>query len=509
MNASAPVPFDLLITGGRVMDPETGFDAIADVGIRDGRIAAIGTDLGPARDRIDASGQIVAPGFIDLHSHGHSIAADRMQAFDGITTTLELEIGTLPVGPWYEMQAARGRILNYGSSTAWINARKAVITGIDLTGLTPLEATAAGVEDNRWATDVADPDQIDAIVAKVREGILDGGIGIGFPNAYASGAGVKEMTELCQLAADTGVPTFTHVAYSSNVDPCSSIEAYVRLIGYAGATGAHMHICHLNSTSGIDVGRAAEILRKAQAQGLPITVEAYPYGTGSTVIGASFLSDPLYPVRTGQGYDAVHVVATGHRFSSRDELLAAVEENASELIFTDFLDSEGAGAGTYGPQQDLLDISVTYPGGAIASDAMPWIDASGANYWGEVWPLPDNVFSHPRSSGTFTRFFRQFVRDRELVPMMDAIAKCTLIPARIIEGCAPAMTRKGRVQTGCDADIVVFDPARIGDRASFEDMNRPAVGVSALLVNGTPVILEGEMQLDARPGRPVRGEVAR
>lgn len=500
--------FDLLITGGRVMDPETGFDAIADVGIRDGSIVAIGHDLGPATHRIEAAGQIVAPGFIDLHSHGHSIAADRMQAFDGITTTLELEIGTLPVGPWYAAQAARGRILNYGSSTAWINARKAVMTGIDLSGLTPLEATAAGVEDNRWATDVAEPAQVADIVARVREGILDGGIGIGFPNAYASGAGVKEMTELCQMAADLGVPTFTHVAYASNVDPRSSIEAYIRLIGYAGATGAHMHICHLNSTSGIDIARAAEILQKAQAQGLPITVEAYPYGTGSTVIGASFLSDPLYPVRTGQGYEAVHVVATGHRFTSRDELLAAVEQNPSELIFTDFLDSEGEGAGSYGPQQDLLDISVTYPGGAIGSDSMPWVDTAGANYWGEDWPLPADVFSHPRSSGTFTRFFRQFVRERNLVPMMEAIAKCTLIPARVIEGCAPVMKRKARIQIGCDADIVVFDPDLIGDRATFEEMNRPAVGVSALLVNGVPVIVGGEMQVDVRPGQPVRSGVA-
>lgn len=492
--------YDVLITGGRVMDPETGHDAVADVAIQGGRIVAIGTDLGPAAQVIGAQGMIVAPGFIDLHAHGQSVAADRMQAFDGITTTLELEIGTLPVSAWYDGQAQRGRILNYGTAAAWVFARKQVMTGIDLSGLSPLEATAAGQDDTRWSTDIATADQVEAILSQVRAGIEDGGIGIGIPNAYASGAGVKEMTELCQLAADTGVPTFTHVAYSSNIDPRSSVESYIRLIGYAGATGARMHICHLNSTSGTDIARCAQILQKAQAQGLPITVEAYPYGTGSTVVSASFFADPAYPQRSGQDYSSIHVVTTGHRFGSREELLEAAADNPAELIFADFLNAEG-----YGPQQHLLDISSTYPGGAIASDAMPWIDETGAPYTGEAWPLPDNVFSHPRSAGTFTRFFRQFVRERELVPMMEAIRKCTLIPAQIVECAAPDMRRKGRLQAGCDADIVVFDPETLGDRATFAEMNRPSEGVSALLVGGAPVILGGAMQVDARPGRPVRG----
>ena len=493
--------FDLLIRGGRVMDPETGHDEIADLAITGDHIAAIGHNLGTAARTIDATGRIVAPGFIDIHAHGQSIPADRMQAFDGVTTSLELEVGTLPVAPWYAMQAGTGRVLNYGTAAAWILARKAVIIGMTLTGGAPLEMMGAGANDPRWVHDIATDDQVAAITALIREGLAEGAIGIGIPNAYASGAGVKEMVAVCQLAAETGTPTFTHVAYTARIDPQSAIEAYTRLIGYAGATGAHMHICHLNSTSGTDIAGAVAILQKAQAQGLPITVEAYPYGTGSTVVSAAFYQDPDFPKRSGRSYDSLQLVASGYRFQSREDLLAAAERNPGELILTHFLNTEG-----YGPQQPLLDLSVLYPGGAIASDAMPWVDASGAIYTGEDWPLPETVFSHPRSSGTFTRFFRQYVRERPLAGLMEAIAKCTLIPCRVIEDRAPAMRRKARLQVGCDADIVVFDPEEIGEQATFQHMNRPARGIHDLLVNGAPVIAGGALVIDARPGRPIRAE---
>lgn len=494
--------FDIVIRGGRVMDPETGFDQICDLGILGDQIAALGENLGPAHQVIEATGQIVAPGFIDIHAHGQSIPADRMQAFDGVTTTLELELGALPVGNWLAAQEKSGRILNFGTAAAWIFARKAVIIGMDLGNTPSLEMMGAGADDPRWQNDIAEAEQVEEIVALTRQGIEEGGIGIGLPNAYAPGTGVKEMVAICQLAADTGTPTFSHVAYTADIDPQSSIEAYIRLIGYAASTGAHMHICHLNSTSGTDVIRATELLQKAQSYGLPITVEAYPYGTGSTVVSAAFYADPTFPKRTGRTYDSIQVVATGYRFQNREEVIAAAKKNPGELILTHFLNTEG-----YGPQQHLLDASVLYPGGAVASDAMPWIDASGAVFTSEEWPLPENVFSHPRSSGTFTRFFRQYVRERPLVGLMEAIERCTLIPCKVIEHCAPALQRKARLQVGFDADIVVFDPATIGERATFQQMNRTAEGVSHLLVNGEPVIWQSEMVVDARPGRAIRSKV--
>ncbi|MBP0615102.1 amidohydrolase family protein [Jiella mangrovi] len=494
--------FDIVIRGGRVIDPESGRDEIADVAIRGDAIAAVGADLGPAERVIEARGLVVAPGFVDLHAHGQSVPADRMQAFDGVTTTLELEVGALPVGEWYDVHARMGRVLNYGTAAAWLFARKAVMIGLDLdASQSSIAFMGAGSHDMRWSVETAGDREVEEIVALVRQGLDEGAIGIGIPNGYAPGAGLKELTRICDQAYETGCPTYTHIPYASNIDPKSAVESYVRLIGLAGATGAHMHVCHLNSTSLQDIERAAEILQRAQAQGLPVTVEAYPYGTGSTVVGAGFFTDPEFIRRTGTGYDDIQLVRNGHRFTDVDDLVTAREKDPSDLVLWHFLDVEANDR-----HRELLDVSITYPGGAIASDAVPWTLPDGSLYFGEEWPLPEEVSSHPRSSGTFTRFLRQYVRERGAVSLMEAIAKCTLIPARVIEGCAPQMSRKARLKPGCDADIVVFDPETVTDKATFEAMNRTSEGVVHLLVNGRSVIADGTLDREAAPGRPVRRE---
>lgn len=491
---------DIVIRQGRVLDPETGLDAVCDIAIHGDKITAVGGEIGAGGREIDATGLIVAPGFVDIHAHGQSVAADRMQAFDGVTTSLELEVGALPVAGWYDRQARLPRALNYGTAAAWIFGRKAVMGAITLDPeVHPIDQMGAGAEDMRWSTEAADAAQTAEIVAHVRQGLDEGAIGIGIPNGYAPGAGVKEMTEICDLAAAHGTPTFTHIAYLSNIDPQSSIDSYVRLIGLAGATGAHMHICHLNSTSLMDIERVTQLVARAQAQGLPVTTEAYPYGTGATVVSAGFFSDPDFTKRTGSDYSAVELIRNHHRFTGRDDIERARKAAPTDLVMWHFLDVE-----VNEEHRRLLDLSVTYPGGSIASDAMPWIDEDGAIYEGLDWPLPDRLSAHPRSSGTFTRFLSQYVRDREIMSLMEGIAKCTLLPAKVIQGCAPQMRRKARLQPGCDADITIFDLEALADRADFTAMNRPSEGVRHLLVNGTPVISEGGLNTEAAPGRPIR-----
>ena len=490
----------LVISGGRVVDPESGMDAVADVAIADGRIEAVGTGLGGAERVIDATGLIVAPGFIDLHAHGQSIPADRMQAFDGVTTTLDLEAGVMPVASWYRRQHEQGRILNYGAATNWAFARIGAMTGINEES--SLEAFGRAMRDPRWSENVSTPEEQEGILERIKAGLDEGGIGVGILNAYAPGAGVQELTALCQLCAAENVPTFTHIAYMANRDPKSAAEAYVRLIGYAGATGCHMHICHFNSSSKTDVERCEKLIRKAQEQGLPITVEAYPYGTGSTVISASFFSDPEFESRNAATYDQVQIVATGRRLKDRADLLASQAQDPSQLVLWHVLDTEND------PRHaDMLDLSVLYPGGAIASDAMPWSLSDGSTYTGDAWPLPEEATSHPRSSGTFTRFISRWVRDRQAISLIDGIAKCTLIPAQILGASTPEMNAKGRLKPGMDADVTVFDLATLADRAEFTAMNRPAEGVRHLVVSGTPVISDGVMDVAARPGRSVRRPV--
>lgn len=492
---------DFILRGGRVIDPESGHDAIADVAVKDGKIVSIGTVSESAARTIDASGLVVTAGFIDLHAHGQSIPADRMQAFDGVTTALELELGVLPIARWYDEQAHAGRVLNYGASTGWVFGRIATMTAQQTES--SVEGMGRAMRDKRWVEETASPAETAEIVERVRQGLEQGGLGIGFPNAYAPGAGVKELSDLCSLAAEFGTPTYTHVAYMSNVDPKSSVDAYVRLIGLAGATGAHMHICHFNSTSLQDVERSAELVRKAQEQGLKVTVEAYPYGTGSTVVGAGFFSDPAFPERMGTGYDAIELVASRHRFKDREELLRSQQEDPGALVLIHFLD-----VAVNDRHRSLLDTSVMYPGGAIASDAVPWTLADGTTYIGDAWPLPEDAVSHPRSSGTYAKFLKEWVRERKVCSLSEGLSKCSLIPAQILEASTPAMRNKGRLKPGADADIVVFDYETLTDRADFQAMNRPSEGVCHLLVGGQPVITDGELVLDARPGKPVRRPIS-
>ncbi len=154
-------------------------------------------------------------------------------------------------------------------------------------------------------------------------------------------------------------------------------------------------------------------------------------------------------------------------------------------------------------------MAVLFPGGLIASDAMPWLSTrTGQETDPNVWPLPDDAFSHPRSAGTFIRFLAHYVRDRKLISWPDAIAKTSYLPAKLLEETAPQMKKKGRLQVGMDADITVFDPATVQDRATYERPNQTSVGVKYLLVNGAFVIRNAELDTKAFPGRPVRRAVS-
>ncbi len=492
---------ELVIRGGRVIDPETRLDRICDIAVAERRIVAVGHDLGPAARTIEAAGLVVAPGFIDLHAHGQSLPADRMQAFDGVTTTLELEAGALPVSRWYDEQAARGRTLNHGCAANWVTARISVMNQVrPEPGIGFMAAHAA---DRRWADAIASDAEVAAMLAMLRQGLDEGGIGIGVLNAYAPGSGVKEMTAICELAAEYAVPTYTHVAFMANEDPQSSIEAYTRLVGYAGTTGAHMHICHFNSTSMMDAELAARLVATAQRQGLRVTTEAYPYGTGSTLMSAAFFRDPDFARRGGREWSALEVLDSGRRFEKHEDVLAAQAQDPGAIVLWHFLDTEANQR-----HREILDASVLFPGGAIASDAMVWLRPDGQIYEGDAWPLPEGMSSHPRSAGTFTRFLARWVRERRVMSLSDGLAKCTLIPARILGDSTPAMRRKGRLQAGCDADIVVFDWDELEDRATFKEMNLPSVGMKHVLVGGAAVIAAGELVREARPGRAVRRRVA-
>ncbi|MGH8239982.1 MAG: amidohydrolase family protein, partial [Steroidobacteraceae bacterium] len=144
-----------------------------------------------------------------------------------------------------------------------------------------------------------------------------------------------------------------------------------------------------------------------------------------------------------------------------------------------------------------------YPGGAIASDGTPWTH-EGRRLEGDVWPLPATAYAHPRSAGTFSRFLRIYARERNTLTFMEAIEKASLIPARILEDSVPQMKNKGRIRVGADADIIVFDPKTVADRATFEKPAATSIGMLHVVVNGTPVIANRNLIRKALPGKAIR-----
>ena len=489
-------PFDIVLTGGRVIDPETGLDAVRDVGLKAGRIAAIsGAPLQGARI-IDAAGHVVAPGFIDLHAHGQQLPAAWVQAFDGVTTALELESGVLPIGKYYETTGAEGRPINYGASAAWTYARIAEKEGLEPDGT--LSWFQQAFSYGNWQNTLATPEELERILARVEEGLNEGGLGIGINAGYAPGYGRKEYYELALLAKRMEVPTYTHVRYNSVIEPLSTFEAFEELIALSAATGAHMHVCHVNSSGTRDIEACTDLLKGAQERGLPITVEAYPYGAGSSAVGAEIYRGNWLE-RWGAP-DASSLELNGQPLTQEkiDELQAAEPGAAVVMHFLRPDSSE--------EDQRLLDLSVLYPGGAIASDAVPWSHGDGF-LEGDVWPLPDEAFAHPRSAGCYARFLGKWVREREVISLSDALAKASLIPARILEASVPQMRAKGRMQVGADADIVVFDAGTVIDNATFVAPNALSTGFKDVIVNGTPIIAGGTRVEGVLPGQAIRRPV--
>ena len=296
--------YDVVFANGRVIDPESSLDAIRNVGLKEGKIAAISTAPLKGKTAVDATGLIVAPGFIDWHSHGQNILSDRVHAFDGVTTALEFEMGMLPVATWYALQAQNGRALNYGASSSWAIARVATLEGIPLPDNPSPEWAFDKFRLHKWPNDVATKEQVDRIVDMAERGLKEGGIGIGLVPGYAPGSGYKELLAMQALATRYGVPTYSHVRAEGDVDPLSAAQAYGEMISLAAATGGRVHICHLNSTSFGDIGVAVRMIESAQRLGAKITVEAYPYAAASTGIGAAVLA-PDNLARAGMTYGSI------------------------------------------------------------------------------------------------------------------------------------------------------------------------------------------------------------
>ena len=453
-SGTAAQSYDLVLAGGRVMDPESGLDAVRHVGIRDGTIAAISESPLDGETVVDVSGLVVAPGFIDLHAHGQDLFSSQLQAQDGVTTALELESGTGDVDEWYASREGKAAI-HYGATASHGAARRLALGG------------------QRQAVRLAaDLEQVVVMEDRLRDELGRGALGLGFGIQYTPGARREEIHRLFQLAAEEGVTNFVHVRYAGLVEPGSSIEAVHEMIANAASTGAGVHIVHIGSSGLGQVPTLLSMIEGAQASGLDVTTEVYPYTAASTDIRAAIF-DPGWRERLGGDFGDIEWDATGERLT--EETFNERRETGGRII-------------AHIIPQEMFELALAHPAVMVASDGVPFVNGQG----------------HPRGAGTFARVLGRYVREEGLLTLMEAIRKMTLMPAQRLDAYVPQMAGKGRIRVGADADITVFDPATVIDNATFQSPTQPSSGIEHVLVAGTFVVRDAELIETAFPGQAIR-----
>ena len=452
--------YDRVILGGHVMDPASQLDAVRNIGLQGARIAVITTHAIRGRDTIDArgGGLIVAPGFIDLHAHGQTPETYRFYALDGVTTALELELGTSDVAAWYREREGGERI-NYGVSIGHIKVRMAVMHD---------SGTWMPVSDGAYRA--ASPAQIGEIAQRIELGLSEGAVDIGAGFPYTPAATRDELLALFRVAARTKTPIHVHIT--------PGVAGLKEALALAGETNAPLHVVHINSAGLAETPVMLAMVTDARAHGRDVTTEAYPYDAGMTEIQSATIQD-TYKGASDERLAELEWPRTGERLN-RESFERYSRTGGPVVVHTN--------------TEPMVAVAITSLVTIIASDA----------YW-------QNGTGHPRTTGTFARVLGRYVREggAHSLSLMDAIRKMTLMPAQRLESRVPAMRQKGRLRVGADADITIFDASRVLDRSTYREPSLSPVGIQHVIVNGVSVVANGQAVEGVAPGKAVRGAAPR
>ncbi len=460
LSAFAAETFDTVIANGRVMDPATGLDAVRHIGISDGTIKAISKTQLKGKSTINAKGLVVAPGFVDLHQHGQGPEDYPYKAMDGVTTALELEVGTADVDLWYKLRAGKTPI-NFGVSIGHIPTR------ISVMGDKPAFLPPA---NSRGAKQRATPEQLAAIKKKIEHGLKRGAVAVGFGLQYTPEATQWESLEVFRIAAKYNASCHVHMRNKGTDSGLNIHTAVHEVIALSAISGAPGHIVHIQSTGNLVTPRLIEMVAAARKRGLDVSCEVYPYTAGMTDI-KSAIFDPGWQERAGITYNNLQWVATGERLTK-----ATFEKYRKQ----------GGKVIVHANPESLVRQVVASPHTMIASDGF---------------------MGHPRNAGCYSRILGKYVRENKDLPLMLALKKCALWPAQRLERCAPAFQKKGRLQVGADADIIIFDASKVIDKATFKDAAQFSAGIQYTLVHGVPVVKNGVFQKNSFPGKAARGTI--
>src|SRR6266481_676343 len=455
--------YDIVITNGRVMDPESGLDAVRNVGISGGQIRAISSEALKGQQTIEARGLIVAPGFIDLHEHGQEPRNYQFQARDGVTTSLELEAGTDDVDKWYAVREGKA-LINFGVSVGHIPVRMRVMH--DAGTFLP---TGDAAHREATAQELREIDQ------GMERGLKRGALAVGMGINYTAAATHDEILEVFRIAASANASVHVHLRHAGLKEPTTGLVGLQEVIADATATGAPLHVVHITSMGLRTTPTLLEVIKGARAHGLDVTTECYPYTAGSTAL-ESAIFDEGWQDRQGITYKDVQWTKTGERLTAESFEIYR-KEGGTVVIFS--------------IPEEAARTAVADPTIIIASDGMP---LTGAKI-------------HPRGQATFSRVLGHYVREEKVLDLMTALRKMTLMPALRLEKRAAAFKDKGRIRVGADADITVFDPKRIIDKATYEQPLQYSEGIQFVLVNGVPVVKDGQLVDGVFPGRAARAPI--
>ena len=458
--ATAAETFDTVIANGRVMDPATELDAIRHIGISGGVIKSISKTPLKGKTVIDAKDLVVAPGFVDLHQHGQGPEDYPYKAMDGVTTALELEVGTADVDLWYKLREGKTPI-NFGVSIGHIPVR------ISVMGDRPAFLPPA---DSRGAKQRATPEQLAAIKQKIEHGLRRGAVAVGFGLQYTPEATQWEALEVFHVAAKYKASCHVHMRSKGLATGLNIYTAVHEVIALSAISGAPGHIVHIQSTGNLTTPKLIEMVAAAKKRGLDVSCEVYPYTAGMTDI-KSAIFDPGWQSRAKISYNNLQWVATGERLTK-----ATFEKYRKQ----------GGKVIVHANPESLVRKVVSSPITMIASDGF---------------------MGHPRNAGCFSRILGKYVRENKDLSLMLALKKCSLWPAQRLEKCAPIFKKKGRVQVGADADLIVFNAAKIIDHATFTDAAKFSSGIQYTLIHGVPVVKNGKFQKAVFPGKAARGTV--
>ncbi len=483
---SADTEFDVVILNGRVMDPETNFDAIRNVGIKDGIIGLITEEEIKGKETIDASGHVVAPGFIDVHQHCVDPYIYRLMVRDGRTTIMDLESGAYgpKVGEWYAAREGNAPI-NFGVSSSHEFARASVLDGFeDWKFFNTPDALASRVKQG-WSKTRPTLEQGNQILSELDEGLRMGAIGVGSTLGYMrEGVSAREIFEVQKLSAAYGRQTNMHFRGTPGTDVAET-NGIQEMLANAAALNAPAIACHFNNPG---YNLVHELLVRMREQGFNVYGELYPYAAGSTALNAVFLTPEYWVDQMGHKYEETLLDVQTNTYFTQESYEKMVKTDPTRPVVV------------YKMPESAVVEWLKLPGVAIASDGMPLIPWEGLEWDTPYEDLPN---AHPRSAGAYAKCFR-LARENN-IPLMQIVAMTSYNHAKPLGDMGlKAMQVRGRMQEGMVADITIFDPETIRDNSTYAKGTIPSSGIPYVVVNGVIIMKDSEPLPGVNPGQAIR-----